>query len=28
MFIGSLLGYATAKMTDALGTPSTRPGLS
>jgi Protein of unknown function (DUF1097) len=27
MFIGSLLGYATAKMTDALGTPSTRPGL-
>jgi len=28
MFIGALLGFATAKMTDALGTPSTRPGLA
>jgi hypothetical protein len=28
MLIGALLGLATAKMTDALGTPSTRPGLA
>ena len=27
MFIGALLGYATGKMTDALGTPSARPGV-
>lgn len=28
MFIGALLGFATAKMTEALGTPSARPGIA
>jgi hypothetical protein len=27
MLIGAFLGYATGKMTDALATPSTRPGI-